>query len=689
MSRKQVCALIGGLVVAMAGLPAVSASEFPTTRPERSLQFAQDLRAVRLGVVPKVVGYSEKGAEATLRQSGFLMDVAGTEASNYPKGTVVRQDPPEGKSAVKGSTVRVWTATVPRVLVPQVVAPQVVVPQVRVPEVRGRSVRDAETFLKRSGLGMRVSGAEQSNYPEGSVARQEPAAGARADRGSTVYVWTATVPQVLVPQVRVPEVRGRSVRDAETFLKRSGLGMRVSGAEQSNYPEGSVARQEPAAGARADRGSTVYVWTATVSLVTVPDLRGLSIDAARQRLHDNRLDLGATSKRPSLPPEGTIIGHNPGARAQVKAGSLVNIAVGDGSQVEVPRLAGQLEQAARETLKTARLRAGDRHTEESDGQEDRVLRQAPEAGSIVARGSTVDYWIAVPAAATVPSVEGMRTQEALTILESARLVGEQTGTEEALRPQGEIVRQEPAAGSRVPRGSRVLFWIASPVRVAVPDLSSMRGPDAVKRLLAAGLVAGTVGQEESEEAEGTVIDQNPQPAQRVPLGTPVNYRVASLVLIRVPSLINLSLDRARQELVGVHLVMTRLPAEWDNATRGTVIDQNPKPNTPVARGAEVIVRISAGPLFLAPWVIGGGIGAILLAAGAGIWRSRHRPDGTRSGVAAKPKVRVRLEGEEVDAEQGISLDRNVPEVRIRVRLERGESEVSARQLVAREERRTS
>jgi hypothetical protein len=50
---------------------------------------------------------------------------------------------------------------------------------------------------------------------------------------------------------------------------------------------------------------------------------------------------------------------------------------------------------------------------------------------------------------------------------------------------------------------------------------------------------------------------------------------------------------------------------------------------------------------------------------------------------------VRLEGEEVDADQGIGLDRNVPEVRIRVRLERGESEVSARQLVAREERRTS
>lgn len=618
MFRIQVCALIGGLVVAMAGLPAVSAAEFPTTRPERSLQFAQDIRAVRLGVVPKVVGYSEKGAEATLRQSGFLIDVAGTEASNYPKGTVVRQDPPEGKSAVKGSTVRVWTATAPRVLVPQVV-----------------------------------------------------------------------VPQVRVPQVLVPEVRGRTVRDAETLLKRARLGMRVSGAEESNYPEGSVARQEPGARTRADRGSTVYVWTATMSLVTVPDLTGLSIDSARQRLRDNRLGLGATSRRPSLPPEGKIIGHDPEARAQVKAGSLVSIAVGDASQVEVPRLAGQLERAARETLKTARLRAGDRHTEESDGQEDRVLRQAPEAGSIVARGSTVDYWIAVPAAATVPSVEGMRTQEALTILKSARLVGEQTGTEEALRPQGEIVRQEPAAGSRVPRGSRVLFWIASPVRVAVPDLSGMRGPDAVKRLLAEGLVAGTVGQEESEEAEGTVIDQNPQPAQRVPLGTPVNYRVASLALIRVPSLINLSLDRARQELVGVHLVMTRLPAEWDNATRGTVIDQNPKPDTPVARGAEVIVRISAGPLFLAPWVIGGGIGAILLAASAGIWRSKHRPDGTRSGVAAKPEVRVRLEGEEVDADQGIGLDRNVPEVRIRVRLERGESEVSARQLVAREERRTS
>jgi len=426
-----------------------------------------------------------------------------------------------------------------------------------------------------------------------------------------------------------------------------------------------------------------------VARATVPDLTGLSTDAARQRLRDNRLGLGATSTRPSLPPAGQIIGHEPGARAEAKVGSLVNVTIGDGSQVEVPRLVGQMEQAAKEVLENSRLRAGDRRTEESDEQNDRVLRQAPAAGSIVARGSAVDYWIAVPVPVTVPSVAGMRTHEGLIKLKSSRLAGEQTGMEESPRPQGEIVRQEPAAGSRVRPGSRVVFWVASPVLVAVPDLSGMRGPDAAKRLLAEGLGAGTVGQEVSEEAEGTVIDQNPQPKQRVPLGTPVNYRVASPVLIRVPSVISLSLDRARQQLVGIHLVMTALPAEWDDATKGTVIGQNPTPNTPMARGAEVIVRVSAGPLYLTPWAIGGGIGAILLATGTGIWWSRRRPDGTRSGVAAKPKVQVRLEEIEIKAEQGINLNQRVPEVRIRTRLEPGENEVSADRLVTREERSKS
>jgi beta-lactam-binding protein with PASTA domain len=685
--------------------------------------------------VPRVVGYPEKDAKAILARSGFGMRVAGEEASNYREGTVARQDPEAGKPATRGSTVVVWTAAAPLVTVP---------------EVRRRSIKEAEAMLARSGLRMRMAGEEASSYPEGTVARQDPDARKRVTKGTVVSVWTSVPQPVIVPEVRkrpleeaeamleraqlrmrvagkvvsrdregtvvrqdpvararvtkgtvvsvwtavaqpvtVPELRKRPLGEAEAILERAELRMRVAGEVESSYPAGTVVRQDPSAERRVDKGSVVTVWVAKATPVTVPDLKGLSIDAARQRLRDSRLRLGATSTRPTLPPRGEIIEHEPLPGAEVEAGSLVNVTVGDGSQVRVPRIVGAMEQAALETLKTPGLRPGARSTEQSDAQKDRVLRQRPEEGTIVARGSPVDYWVAVPVTVTVPRIEGLRAHEALAELESLRLVGEQAGSDASPRPEGEIVRQEPAAGSRIPRGSRVVFWVASPELVVVPDLSGMRGPNAVESLRAEGLVAGEVVQEESQEAEGTVIRQNPQPGQSVPRGTRVSYRVASPLLVRVPSLVNLSLDGARRELVAVRLAIAERPAERHNASKGTVIGQEPAAGTRVVRGTEVTVRISAGPLLPMPWVIGGGIGAVLLAAGAGLLWTRRQPRGSHLAPATKPEVRVRLEEREVDAEQGVNLDQNAPEVRIRTRFEPGESEVSAEQLVAREEWRKS
>jgi beta-lactam-binding protein with PASTA domain len=63
--------------------------------------------------VPQVVGQSKDDARATLRDAGFKVKVVEQESATQPEGTVLRQSPPSGGKAVKGSSVTIFVAIPP------------------------------------------------------------------------------------------------------------------------------------------------------------------------------------------------------------------------------------------------------------------------------------------------------------------------------------------------------------------------------------------------------------------------------------------------------------------------------------------------------------------------------------------------------------------------------------------------
>ena len=90
-----------------------------------------------------------------------------------------------------------------------------------------------------------------------------------------------------LPPVDVPDVRGQQLADATTALEAAGLRAAVGDqAFSDTVPKGSVIDQSPRGGTLT-KGSTV---TLTVSkgpdLVTVPDLRGRSVEDAQRTLQD-------------------------------------------------------------------------------------------------------------------------------------------------------------------------------------------------------------------------------------------------------------------------------------------------------------------------------------------------------------------------------------------------------------------
>ena len=105
--------------------------------------------------------------------------------------------------------------------------------------------------------------------------------------------------------------------------------------------------------------------------------------------------------------------------------------------------------------------------------------------------------------------------------------------------------------------------------------------------------------------------------------------------------------------------------------------------------SRIVFWVASPVLVSMPWVISGGIGALLVAAGAGLWWTRRRPVRVDLTSGAKTEVRVTLEKQEVATDQSLNLNQNAPEVTIRVRVEPGASAVSADDLVVRDERRAS
>lgn len=83
----------------------------------------------------------------------------------------------------------------------------------------------------------------------------------RALEGTPVTAFTAPNDRLVQgEQTRVPTVDGRSVSRATATLEAAGFTVRVSGTQEgSSYPAGSVARTDPAGGARSTQGSTVTI----------------------------------------------------------------------------------------------------------------------------------------------------------------------------------------------------------------------------------------------------------------------------------------------------------------------------------------------------------------------------------------------------------------------------------------------
>ncbi len=131
---------------------------------------------------------------------------------------------------------------------------------------------------------------------------------------------------------------------------------------------------------------------------------------------------------------------------------------------------------------------------------------------------------------TVPILSGLTQATAETALIAAGLsLGTVTTESSATVPGGQVIRQDPAAGTDIiPNGSVDLVISTGPATVAVPNVVGQSRTEAETTLSNLGLVIGTITMMESETVStGDVISQSIAAETMVNEGTAVDLTISS------------------------------------------------------------------------------------------------------------------------------------------------------------------
>lgn len=206
---------------------------------------------------------------------------------------------------------------------------------------------------------------------------------------------------------------------------------------------------------------------------------------------------------------------------------------------------------------------------------------------------------------TVPDVEGMYKDEAISAIEASQLLASTDGTfESEYIPAGKIVLQTPMGGSYMNKNSSVLLMVSSGkgVEAAVDGVSTVpyviwdSRADAIAKLLAAGLGEPIIEEQYNENVTADhVISQSIDAGASVDEGTVITLTVSlGPVSFDVPDVSNMNFKTAEELLSSKGLIVVVQYEKNDGIAENNVIRQSIEAGTAVKRGDEIVIVVSSG-----------------------------------------------------------------------------------------------
>ncbi|MFD9499497.1 Stk1 family PASTA domain-containing Ser/Thr kinase [Streptomyces sp. NPDC060035] len=255
-----------------------------------------------------------------------------------------------------------------------------------VPNMVGLTLQDANKRAENSELLLKV-GARQpcEEQVKGNICSQTPADG-KLELGGTITVVVSTG----APKVEVPSVVEKTEDTARKELEDKGFTVVVTSVESDATP-GTVTKQKPEGGTKAEKESEVTITVAKEATQTVPPVVGRSFTDAEAQLRGVGFENVSRTDVDSEQPLGTVVEQTPEANSEQAKDVQIVLKVSKGpaqpEQVAVPDLTGRTLGEAKAALAQAGLQI---NVQGPNDDAAKVVGFQPQAGQMVAKNSAVN-----------------------------------------------------------------------------------------------------------------------------------------------------------------------------------------------------------------------------------------------------------------------------------------------------------
>ncbi|MFC0596896.1 Stk1 family PASTA domain-containing Ser/Thr kinase [Streptomyces palmae] len=264
--------------------------------------------------------------------------------------------------------------------------------RVSVPVLTGKTLDEAKEAAKNGHFTVEVTGNEFCKQPKKRVCRQTPEGGdeSKIERDGTVELIMSKGPKP-AERVTVPSVVGKTYDEAAAELKGKGFQVSQETKEDPSRPAGTVIDQNPPGDTTAGRGALITLTVAKApEQVTVPEVRGLTLEEATSKLDAKGLKISSTEEEKADVEPGKVFEQSIAPGQDVSAGSTITVKIAKApatpENVQIPQLSTSKLKDARKALEDLGL------TVTVNGPSDDnafVINTAPGAGAQVPKGSGV------------------------------------------------------------------------------------------------------------------------------------------------------------------------------------------------------------------------------------------------------------------------------------------------------------
>ena len=268
------------------------------------------------------------------------------------------------------------------------------------------------------------------------------------------------------PQSEVPTITDMNEDAARAVLAAAPGEFTLATCDQAPSPEvevGLIISQEPTSGTLAEDGSAIACVVSTgVAETTVPQLVGLTLEAATLQLTQAGLEVGQVTPQDGTADKDEVLSSDPEQGAAISEGAEVNLIIASGQNAVPNLLDPPISQADAETaIRAAGLSVGEVTQEENgDVEPGTVLRQDPAGAVVVDLGTPVNLVVAIAlevVTTPVPDVssDDLTYDDAVAQLAGAGFTnvvisGDSDGDCQEDPPGNcRVVDQSPAAGTQV------------------------------------------------------------------------------------------------------------------------------------------------------------------------------------------------------------------------------------------------